>query len=702
MRIKKAELINVCQHEHIEVEFPTGVTGIFGPSGAGKSNLVNMIQAAWTGDFSVNPGVKNENVRRDMPVGGISAIKTHWEHDGCSLILERGLQPSYNLLVYNDHKYTKVNDITETLQNIVGVSSQVVDEYVFVSQWNIFNFLTADATTRRKSFMRLCGIENAFDFWKILGERQKEDSNLIRHTVENVDEVKSAISERETKIKALAAEIKEMRRSILPQGSIELARKKLLDSRAAKQYQLEIDSETEKLNKTVAQLKSIEADIENKQLEHDQIYPLYKALIAEQVEIEKAKDATYLYESYLSQEAELADLIKAAPAVRTFDQAAFDQFKLEHFRLVHEISRIKDRVKKFDQGVPVACDSCNTVIEPDSDCIIEWRVELEEKSEALKKSEAKFESLKKSLQEYSDYLTAKSLSEDRISRLQKKLANTQKPKKPDVIFSPERLSEVMREIKKLDAEFAKINPTLDRLKKEKVSLENKRQLSLELIQKFQQKKDTVLAISTDEEIEIRDRLDLSERMVIQVAAHNATISQLEEANDQDHIRVNKILRTSARSKLAEKWVESLEAWRAVLHPSNLPEVVLKNLMVSTLEKVNDILSDLGCDFKVSTTTGLNFTVKKPLGYEEPALRLSGGEKVALGVAFRLAVVGHVGMMVLDEPTAGLDSDRLDSFVNLLGNLSEMTRNGDQQIIIITHDNRLDRALDHKIVIDRMV
>ncbi len=45
MRIDRLRLMNFRQHEHTEIEFGAGLTGIIGPNGAGKTTLLEAI--AW-------------------------------------------------------------------------------------------------------------------------------------------------------------------------------------------------------------------------------------------------------------------------------------------------------------------------------------------------------------------------------------------------------------------------------------------------------------------------------------------------------------------------------------------------------------------------------------------------------------------------------------------------------------------------------
>ncbi|MBQ7723291.1 MAG: ATP-binding cassette domain-containing protein, partial [Selenomonadaceae bacterium] len=73
----------------------------------------------------------------------------------------------------------------------------------------------------------------------------------------------------------------------------------------------------------------------------------------------------------------------------------------------------------------------------------------------------------------------------------------------------------------------------------------------------------------------------------------------------------------------------------------------------------------------------DFDIDAPIG--EDGEKLSGGERNRLQVA--LALAQDADILLLDEPTAGLDKNRADK---LIENLIDATKN--RTLIIITHDS----------------
>ncbi len=77
--------------------------------------------------------------------------------------------------------------------------------------------------------------------------------------------------------------------------------------------------------------------------------------------------------------------------------------------------------------------------------------------------------------------------------------------------------------------------------------------------------------------------------------------------------------------------------------------------------------------------------------------VSGGQKVVLALAYCLAIhkmfAGDIGLLVLDEPTVFLDDDNIDKLVTVFDSLREIAHNTGQQVLVITHEKRLEACFD---------
>ncbi|MEM3921468.1 MAG: SbcC/MukB-like Walker B domain-containing protein [Nitrososphaerota archaeon] len=77
--------------------------------------------------------------------------------------------------------------------------------------------------------------------------------------------------------------------------------------------------------------------------------------------------------------------------------------------------------------------------------------------------------------------------------------------------------------------------------------------------------------------------------------------------------------------------------------------------------------------------------------------LSGGERVAISLVLRLSMAAALagealGLMVMDEPTIHLDSERGRDLVNILKNFKG-SASMLAQLIVVLHDRELEEAAD---------
>lgn len=76
--------------------------------------------------------------------------------------------------------------------------------------------------------------------------------------------------------------------------------------------------------------------------------------------------------------------------------------------------------------------------------------------------------------------------------------------------------------------------------------------------------------------------------------------------------------------------------------------------------------------------------------------LSGGERIALGLAFRLALslylAGEISLLILDEPTPYLDEERRRRLVDIMQRYLRKI----PQVIVVSHDEELKDAADRVI------
>ncbi len=86
------------------------------------------------------------------------------------------------------------------------------------------------------------------------------------------------------------------------------------------------------------------------------------------------------------------------------------------------------------------------------------------------------------------------------------------------------------------------------------------------------------------------------------------------------------------------------------------------------------------------------------GNREKIELLSGGEQVAAGLAIRFAisqVIGAIGLLILDEPTIHLDSQRQRDLVDIFDK-----NRFSNQMITVTHNEEFESLADQVILVER--
>ena len=146
----------------------------------------------------------------------------------------------------------------------------------------------------------------------------------------------------------------------------------------------------------------------------------------------------------------------------------------------------------------------------------------------------------------------------------------------------------------------------------------------------------------------------------------------------------------------------LEDVRGVLHRDVLPKMAALNYLELMQTEINDMLLRFDSPFLVEATEDLSFTANFKDGRKIPAARLSGGEKVLLALAFRVVVndvfAKDLGVLILDEPTAGLDEGNLSCIRIAVDKLKELSASRGLQVIMITHERELHNMFDNVIEI----
>lgn len=702
MKLNKLTLTNVCQHRDTTVQFGYGVTGIFGPNGCGKSNLLKMAKVSLTGDYSVNPGVKQDNIR-DGVADEPSRINAVWQHAGATFEIQRGLQQvgSYlQIIGGTGTRVTKQAEINSMVERIIGLPRQIIDGFIFVDQWKMFEFMSAKPADRANTFAHLCNTFVAEQLWKLLGAEEQaagrvpyvDESELQRLQTE-YDRV---VAEANTTTQQMDETFAGMLSSRQIQEKQQLVEAYVLQKHQASRL-IECRSELDawRHNRTHA-----EDDI--RQLTTDE------AVVADRLasartrlsglqQLEKDYNAHCALASALqTHEAQLASLIRPVQPAEVKLKVSEDALRQQKAAAMHTLRDAERRLATFASENIVECPTCGTpvaelerLLDASQHAVDTLPAKLEKIEHALSVYTAYKAAMAEYTKQHARYAAAKAEHEREVAVIRSKLPHDwndlfDRRAFNDVAAAVDRDADLLAQIRQnlairqaalhdADAQSAKLTSDIATIEK---------------------------SIGSEiSEADYATAKQAQQRHFASVASHQHLQAQRTSLNTraaQISERFRVVDKLAKRNKHAQDWLADVSRWRSILHRDNLPKLVAQELLERLVVEINNNLEAFATPFTVKAADDLSLDVTKPRGRVEAASRLSGGEKILLAVAFRIAVnsvfASEAGMLVLDEPSAGLDTRNIDCLADVLERISLATTAKQQQILIVTHDERLGRAI----------
>lgn len=210
MRIRRIRLTNICRHERTDWQLEPGVIGILGPNGSGKSTAFNAAYAALTNDYGRFEGGKQSLIRQQAPEKAETSIQVEVEHEGHVYSVTRSIRPDkheFRLMGSKGDPLTKAGEIAVAIEENLGITRALLDNYVFVAQWDMFAFLSLTEAERAKHFARLCGTTDAEVRWGLLGKQLELDRGLSVEIADTTDDLRQELAAAQKRKDGLAAKL---------------------------------------------------------------------------------------------------------------------------------------------------------------------------------------------------------------------------------------------------------------------------------------------------------------------------------------------------------------------------------------------------------------------------------------------------------------------------------------------------------------
>jgi DNA repair exonuclease SbcCD ATPase subunit len=710
VELRKVELHDFCQFRNARFDFTPGLNLVVGPNGSGKSNMLKAVYGAITGDFrSRNEGVTSDNISQLAEDRSCGRVQCWLKHGGATVFVSRVLHKDGKLasrLELNNAghvtTYGKTTEVTNQVLEILGVSPRMLADYVFVDQWAVFSFLTATPADRARAFQRLFGTDKAEAIYKAAGDQLNR--LVITDTGTTADSIRAELAGCQKHVAELLTGLEsftDVPDTYSPETDPD--NKLLQDAYKRNRLTVEVDEHIEQVRRLNEAIRARQTD-------------------ADELNVNLETMTTYVIESGSSVSAardQLADWRRWRDMEQT--RHYYDQLIAEHRR---ELRRFGDRPKatdavvsedkltgirllidtlqtKYDHerrrlecGKLGVCPTCGqstigTVNVAEQTAYVE-RIsnKLTDLQTSLAVSEAYYKGLdgwERGHQALVDKLT---WAEDALA----KLSYVGRPGRDEDELKAylARTEDMTTAAEETAQDLAAVRTALARDEAELKVHTNE----------LARKRPELLAVSdVPDEDEIKRRLSERYKRFVAKCKLQMALRHAQETVQREETRLRDLEAVEAEATRLRAWQGRLTAIRNVYHRDSAPRIAAQNYLEVIQEEVNNTLEQFDCDYRVRADEGLSFAaafVKGPkAGALQPAGRLSGGEKVLLGIAFRVAVnalfAKDIGLLVLDEPTAGLDRDNLGCLEVAFQRLRALSHSRGLQIVMVTHEENLPAA-----------
>lgn len=709
MRLEELELVNFCQHRNETFRFREGLNAIIGPNGSGKSNILKAAYAAPTGDFSRNEGKNTDNICDLAPEGSPSHVRLRFSHNGHTAVAKRSLSPvGRSFQVDGGPLVTGDREMTKAVYDLLGVSPEILAEYVFVDQWQVFSVFALSPAKRAAAFQRLFRIEKIQALWEELGK------SIARVKVPAVQTDKDELARRLDAYRAELDDITGRLQAMPPpqdvRADLNAAQQILVGWNRREQIEKRVVGRRQMMERTATELGEVEAQVLSTEVD---LEVLRNARDTGAATAQGAVEVMARWREYHRQHHQRAELEKLDAALRLewtqkgTPPIAPDGYWPEWEKALAErlrdlyATRLRNEtyVRKFDAACGVAeCPECGQPTAALAGKVEEARAEVLRLNPQIAELEARtaaYKAHEKAVLAYSAWKTSYDL---RFRQLETQRLSLGQVSVPPVDEETTRKvlnehQEVVDAVAAMEKEHAELMVKVTRLRERHEAERREYQRDSDELALLPNSPMGVekarLAVEELQQLE-RTRAELEGRS----EGLGKTVADLEG-------EIARLHRLQVEAAVAVGWRDHQEQMREVLHYTALPRLVSHHHLDRLSADVNSYLRLFDSPFRVEVDDSLGFTsIFHQGGKRRPAGRLSGGQKVVLALAFRLSVnnafASDLGLLCLDEPTVGLDEHNLGSLETALGRLRELAKSTGLQVVMVTHERSLAPLFDNVI------
>ena len=666
MKLKKLKLNNIRSYTEQEITFPEGSLLLSGNIGSGKSSILLGIDFAL---FGLQRGNLDGNaiLRNGEDKGSVELC---FEINNKNIILQRNLkrsgsgvvqEPGQIIIDNETHKATpielkdKVLELLNYPKQLLTKNKSLIYRYtVYTPQEQMKQILLGKKEDRLETLRKVFGIDKykrIKDNSKIVISKIKEKKKFYQGETSNLEIKETELKEKIIEFEQVEKEINQL----LPLLTI---KQQELEERNKESKQFE--ASLEQLNKLKADLTLLKNNLKHlttkKQEDQTVLEKINKKLSELQQENLEVKDS---YQDLIQTNKEQIELLEKEIRLLLDKKQESKVHKANSLTLQSKITDINQCPTCYQQvsdlhKTNIHQQQQNTIQQMDKQLLeiqtkeqeLQNKIQtLKQNLESLTKREAEIKLIQHKLKEFQENKTKAQELQTKQEQLEKAIN--------EIHTNKTQIQEQINNLKDTENNFSQIKQRKEELEKEYRSLEIKK-ASLEA-----------------KKIPLERNLQALEKEIQQ---KNETIQKLNKIN-----KTQFFLESSFNPTL-----DSIE----------------KNVMFKVHEEFNSIFTSwLAILVDLNINLDEEFTPKiEQNGYDIDYEFLSGGEKTATALAYRLALnqvinkmmveINTKGLLILDEPTDGFSSEQLDRVKDLINELDM------EQIILVSHESKVESFVDN--------
>lgn len=707
MQLHSLEVRNFGKHRHQVFEFHPRLTGIIGQNGSGKSTILIGVYICLTGDYSILPGVKTDNICQFASDDEPSHLILTFEHGGVTARVTRHLRPAAQTTLELPGETVRGDKtVNPRILEILGVASQIVQQYALVMQGEMFAPLAVGPADRAKSFQRLFGIEQAERGYTAIGNWLNTSGNI---TVPDVKALEDAVTQNKRQLRPLDNRLRELarrfdfaNRQVSEHPSAETIKR--FESKMAK---TQLRDNKRRLRDTTmnsaTQQRAALADIER------DIQPITQLLEVRKAEYDQARADRVRLEEYMKERARrmrvqgmIDRLIRergswVAPTPPDNPVPLDEEGWVAAQEALQDLSDrcrvFRNMLKTFDEQGSAECPTCGTMAESIRPIIDVARRDLPGLDQQRRELDARIHATRMYSLDVRDYEKALAANAEQLAQLQEALG--EEPVTP-VAETFEQLDAKITEYEDFGDSLRELQEERSALVKALASVDGTIETyNVEIARLVSE----IASVSETEEQYVAAKAEQAELGTLAAEYQRVTGQRQSLIAGTERLQQQIVAAEEAarRAQALSEFIEKLRRAREILHRDNLPRLVSHSYLGMLSSEINGVLDTFEADFHVTPEEGLTFTAHFFDGRTQSAARLSGGQRVVLAWAFRMAVnatfASDLGMLGLDEPTEYLDEHNISRVGYALERLKRLSDSRGLQVIMVTHERSLAPTFD---------